>query len=93
MRRASFAITAPGAALAAALTAAGCVQETETETNLALYCQIKACECRYDKVVLFEEVKPAPIQWRETGEAYCPADYTLTPLEGKSSKFKSRYGG
>jgi hypothetical protein len=71
------------------LLLAACAGGPAGGPDLALYCQVKACVCRPAG-----RIKPAPaaVLWRANGDAYCPADHRLTPIEGKDG-FKRRYGG
>ena len=83
-----------GVVLAAlAVLAAGCAGQRGGDIDLALHCQVKACECRPAKLSLFKKSEKVPVQWRANGDAYCPETHVLTPLESAGSEFRSRYGG
>tara|TARA_R110000868_G_scaffold70902_3_gene208165 strand:+ start:4576 stop:4869 length:294 start_codon:yes stop_codon:yes gene_type:complete len=45
--------------------------------QLHLACQTVECECRDEKIPLFEDRKTTEIVWRQNGDATCPIGFVL----------------
>jgi hypothetical protein len=72
-----------GAMAAAVVLAAACDVEKKPLAHLPLACETRACVCTETDIVVFTKVKTVPVEWRTTGEAYCPEGYVLRLAEEK----------
>ena len=61
---------------AATAALAGCAKQSEP-FNMAYTCQTTKCICEGEKVWLFGKPKTVPVEWTQTGEAYCPENFVL----------------
>ncbi len=75
-------MTLPRAVVVAALSAVavlavGCDTTNKKLPNLPFACETKQCVCTEVEIPIFRRVKEVPVEWRVTGEAYCPEGYVL----------------
>lgn len=56
------------------LLLAACAGDRKGDPNLAVACALKPCECTPEGAFGGD---PAPVLWRENGDAYCPEGYAL----------------
>ncbi len=67
---------------AVAVLASGCEITNKKLPNLPFACETKQCVCTEVDMPIFREAKKVPVEWRPTGDAFCPAGYVLR-LAGK----------
>ncbi len=83
--------------LALALTAvalSGCYTSQREQENLALACTVRECSCTPREFSLQRDnLRPQPVQFTESGEAYCPQGFALRFVERPRRSFKRFYGG
>ena len=66
------------AALSAVMVlASGCDNKKEALPNLPLACETRECVCTEIEILVFRNIKEVPVEWRPTGEAFCPEGYVL----------------
>ncbi len=75
-------MTRPRAVIVAALSAvavlaSGCETTKKELPNLPLACETNQCVCTEVDIIVFRKVKEVPVEWRPTGDAYCPEGYVL----------------
>ena len=61
---------------AATAALAGCAKQSEP-FNMAYTCQTTKCICEAKKVWMFSKPETVPVEWKQTGEAYCPENFVL----------------
>ncbi len=62
---------------AVAVLAGGCEFKEKTPPNLPLACETKQCVCTEIDASFFWPAKEVPVEWKPTGDAYCPEGYML----------------
>ncbi len=62
---------------AVAVLAGGCELTNKEPPNLPLACETKQCVCTEADAPFFSPAKEVPVEWKPTGEAYCPQGYIL----------------
>lgn len=67
------------------IAAAGCASDDE-EARLAGACQMQRCACGPEGWSPFMAGGNVPVQWRKTGEAYCPEGYRLYRIAPKPGR-------
>ena len=77
MKRPRPAVVAALSALALAVLTIGCDTKKERLPNLPLACETKECVCTEVEILVFRKIKEVPVEWRSTGEAFCPEGYVL----------------
>lgn len=60
-----------------AALAGGCEFTKKVPPNLSLACETKQCVCTEINAPFFQIAKEVLVEWRPTGEAFCPEDYLL----------------
>lgn len=75
-------MTLPRTVIVAALSAVavltiGCEILNKELPNLPFACETKQCICTEVEIPIFRRAKEVPVEWRVTGEAYCPDGYVL----------------
>ena len=65
------------ALLAGAALAAGCDTKIKPLPHLPLACETRNCVCTETEIIVLRPVKEVPVEWKPTGEAYCPDGYVL----------------
>ncbi len=75
-------MTLPRTVIVAALSvvavlAVGCDTTNKKLPNLPFACETKQCVCTEVDIIVFRKVKEVPVEWRPTGDAYCPEGYVL----------------
>ncbi len=75
-------MTRPRAVIVAALSAVavlagGCEITNKKLANLPFACETKQCVCTEVEIPIFREAKKVPVEWRPTGDAFCPKGYVL----------------
>ncbi len=72
-----------GAALTAvAVLASGCGRKKQEKPNLPMACETKQCICTEGDKFVWQTGKEVPVEWRATGDAYCPDGYVLRLADG-----------
>jgi len=72
-----------GAGLATALAlAGGCAGEKREPPNLPLACETKQCLCVEAGTPIWRPGKQVPVEWKLTGDAFCPMGYVLRLADG-----------
>ncbi len=67
-----------GAALVAlAAVATGCGGKKAEPAQMPFACETKQCICIEAERYAFRTGGEVPVEWRLTGDAYCPAGYVL----------------
>ncbi len=67
---------------AVAVLASGCGRKKEERANLPFACETTQCVCTEADRLVWQAGKEVPVQWRPTGDAYCPAGYILRLADG-----------
>ena len=68
----------PFAALAAVMVlASGCDTQKKSLPHLPFACETRACVCTEVEILVLRKVKEVPVEWKPTGEAFCPQGYVL----------------
>ena len=60
-----------------AALAGGCEFTKTVPPNLPLACETRQCVCTEINAPFFQIAKEVPVEWRPTGEAFCPEGYVL----------------
>ena len=60
-----------------AVLAGGCDFKEKKPPNLPLACETKQCVCTEIDPSFFWAAKEVPVEWKSTGDAYCPEGYML----------------
>ena len=71
------------ALLAVTVLAAGCDTQKKPLPHLPLACETRDCVCTETEILVFRKIKEVPVQWKPTGEAYCPEGFVLRLSEKK----------
>jgi len=82
MKRPQTVVVAALSAVAA--LAIGCDTTRKELPNLPLACETRQCVCTEAEILVLREIKEVPVEWRSTGEAYCPAGYVLRFAKNKT---------
>ena len=72
-----------GTLAAAVVLTAACDAEKKPLAHLPLACETRPCVCTQTELLVFTKVKTVPVEWRKTGEAYCPEGYVLRLADEK----------
>ncbi len=71
-------VVALGAALSmAAVVAAGCGETKQAAPNLPFACETMKCVCTEADKPIWRSGKQVPVEWKLTGDAFCPKGYVL----------------
>ncbi len=62
---------------AVAVLASGCETTKKKLPNLPLACETKQCVCTEVAKFVFRKDKEVPVEWRPSGDAYCPEGFVL----------------
>ena len=65
------------ALLAAVLLASGCGRKKTDKPNMPFACETTQCVCTEADRFVWQAGKEVPVEWRLTGDAYCPEGYVL----------------
>ena len=65
------------ALVALAAAAAGCGGDKSEPANMPFACETKQCICTEAERHAFRKGNEVPVEWRPTGDAFCPASYVL----------------
>lgn len=65
------------ALVALAAAAAGCAAKKTEPAKMPFACETRQCICTEAKRYAFRKGDEVPVEWRSTGEAFCPAGYVL----------------
>ncbi len=82
MTRPRTAIAVAVALSAAAALASGCGAKKGERPNLPLACETRQCICTEAEMFAWRTGKKVPVEWKLTGDAYCPDGYVLRLADG-----------
>ncbi len=77
MTRTRTAIVVGAALVAVTMVAAGCGGEKGEPAKMRFACETKQCVCTEARIYVFRKSDEVPVEWRSTGDAYCPEGYVL----------------
>ncbi len=74
---------AVGVALSSlAVLASGCGTTKGERANLPFACETRQCICAEAENLFWRAGKKVPVEWKLTGDAYCPDGYVLKLADG-----------
>jgi hypothetical protein len=77
MTRPRTAIVVGAALVVVTVMATGCGGDKSEPAKMRFACETKQCVCTEAKIYVFRKGNEVPVQWRSTGDAYCPEGYVL----------------